>query len=705
MTPAPRTLEVSIKMSTIPNEFLCPITLSVMRYPVLAADGHTYEREAIEHWFSNSNLSPKTGLRLTSTNLIENIALRITIQEWMARHPAATTILTAKPYVSSPLAMKCQVYKKDGQQFLHMNVSATGEASRQPIVLILIVDNSGSMGEVADTEAKESFGYTRMDLVKHTIRMISAVLGENDSLAIITYSTNARLAIRPTQMTTEGRSKITRVLETIQPDSQTNIAAGVRMAMDLVNEESMDNRNIVGVLLTDGLPNINPPRGLLPTLQRTPMRNKWTLNTFGFGYNIDSALLSEMAEWGHGLFGFIPDCSMVATIFINFLANVLSTAATNATITYGATSFDTGPIMYGQSRDFVLPCDETPVCKLNDITVPVIETSDADFADGRQKYIAAIKKALLDAKSKHYIDAVDALKKAADTLSSLSNPQVKEFIRDICGSDPEGQIGMAPHAAYYVKWGEHYMRSYLRAQLIQQCMNFKDPGLQVYGGDLFREIQTLGDKAFDDLPPPIPSGQPPAAASYGGYPLTSPVTSMRSLTQSFNNPSGGCFHGDCRVLMNDFTSIPINKITPGSFVWTQSGPARVIALVTCTTKNKSQPMSQIDKLSITPWHPIRVNGVWQFPASLYFYTERMLQTVYNLVLDKVHVVSVEGFDCITLGHGFTEPVAAHDFFGTQRVIDDLKKLPGWAEGRPTFTNLVAVKDPITNMITEWRDVV
>ena len=689
----------------IPNEFLCPITLSIMRDPVLAADGHTYEREAIEHWFSNSNLSPKTGLRLTSTNLIENIALRITIQEWIAKRPAATTILTAKPYVSSPLAMKCQVYKKDGQQFLHMNVSATGEASRQPIVLILIVDNSGSMGEVADTEAKESFGYTRMDLVKHTIRMISAVLGENDSLAIITYSTSARLAIGPTQMTTEGRSKITRVLETIQPDSQTNIAAGVRMAMDLVNEESMDNRNIVGVLLTDGLPNINPPRGLLPTLQRTPMRNKWTLNTFGFGYNIDSALLSEMAEWGRGLFGFIPDCSMVATIFINFLANVLSTAATNATITYGPTSFDTGPIMYGQSRDFVLVCDEIPVCKLNDTAVPVAEVSDADFADGRQKYIAAIKKSLLDAKSKHYIDAVDALKKVADTLTSLSNPQVKEFVRDICGSDPEGQIGMAPQAAYYAKWGEHYMRSYLRAQLIQQCMNFKDPGLQVYGGDLFREIQTLGDKAFDDLPPPIPSGQPVAAASYGGYPLTSPVTSMRSLTQSFNNPSGGCFHGNCTVLMADFTRTPIKDVIPGSLVWTPNGPARVTALVTCNTKNKSQPMSQIDGLSITPWHPIRVKGVWQFPASLYFYTERMLQTVYNLVLDNGHIINVEGFDCITLGHGFTEPVAAHDFFGTQRVIDDLKKLPGWDEGRPTFTNLVAVKDPVTNMITEWRDVV
>ena len=83
----------------------------------------------------------------------------------------------------------------------------------------------------------------------------------------------------------------------------------------------------------------------------------------------------------------------------------------------------------------------------------------------------------------------------------------------------------------------------------------------------------------------------------------------------------------------------------------------------------------------------------------------MLQTVYNLVLETGHIVNVEGFDCITLGHGFTEPVAAHPYFGSQRVIDDLKKLAGWAEGRPTFTNLVAVKDAGTNMICEWVDVV
>ena len=73
--------------SSISNDWLCAITLSVMRDPVIAADGHTYERSAIEQWFVSNVSSPKTGLPLYSTNLISNIALRNTIQEFFAKNP------------------------------------------------------------------------------------------------------------------------------------------------------------------------------------------------------------------------------------------------------------------------------------------------------------------------------------------------------------------------------------------------------------------------------------------------------------------------------------------------------------------------------------------------------------------------------------------------------------------------------------------
>lgn len=680
--------------TAVPNDWLCPITLSIMRDPVIAQDGHSYERSAITEWFLNNNTSPKTNLRLPSTYIVPNIALRNTIQEYFAKNPLTLNTLSRPTFTNSPISMTCV----KSNTHLHISVFATDEPVRKPIDLIAIVDNSGSMGEVADAEAAESFGYTRLDLVKHTIRTMAAVLQPQDTLSIVSYSTSARVVVKPTPLTEEGRSRINAALNTIQPDSQTNIYDGIRQAANLANAPEMAGRNIVALLLTDGFPNVNPPRGILHTLRTLELKNRWSLHTFGFGYNLDSALLTEIAQWGNGLFGFIPDCSMVATIFINFLSNMLSTAATNATVMIGNALFQTGPILYEQPRDFIFPLlGDAPICKLNGEIEEcnMLEVIDS-FADARSRYIIALENSISKAKSKKYMDALLSLESVFMSFQG-TNTCAKEFMRDIHGPDPEGQVGMAATEEYFARWGEHYMRSYLRAQQLQQCMNFKDPGLQIYGGDLFHQNQMAADKAFDELAPPEPSGRAPVE----NY---SPPRSMRSLTASFNNPSGGCFTGDCKVLMSHAAKKPIKDIQAGDLVWSNVGYTRVIAVVVCHTKAKSQPISRINSLSITPWHPILVNGDWVFPADLYFYSERMIKTVYNLVLERGHIIDVEGILTCTLGHGITGPVIEHPFFGTDRVIEDLKKIKGWSEGRPTFTNLVAVKDPYTGMVNGWRDI-
>jgi hypothetical protein len=42
-------------------EFLCPITYDLLTDPVIAADGNTYERTAIEKWLSKTQSSPLNG--------------------------------------------------------------------------------------------------------------------------------------------------------------------------------------------------------------------------------------------------------------------------------------------------------------------------------------------------------------------------------------------------------------------------------------------------------------------------------------------------------------------------------------------------------------------------------------------------------------------------------------------------------------------
>ena len=60
--------------------FVCPITREVMTDPVVCADGHSYEREAIETWLGSHNSSPKTNARLANRTLIPNHALRAQIE-------------------------------------------------------------------------------------------------------------------------------------------------------------------------------------------------------------------------------------------------------------------------------------------------------------------------------------------------------------------------------------------------------------------------------------------------------------------------------------------------------------------------------------------------------------------------------------------------------------------------------------------------
>jgi hypothetical protein len=65
----------------IPGMPCCPITGEPMVDPVVAADGHTYERAAIARWFHSNNKSPLTGSVVPHKHLVPNYVLLSSIQE------------------------------------------------------------------------------------------------------------------------------------------------------------------------------------------------------------------------------------------------------------------------------------------------------------------------------------------------------------------------------------------------------------------------------------------------------------------------------------------------------------------------------------------------------------------------------------------------------------------------------------------------
>ncbi|KAJ0677819.1 putative U box domain, armadillo-like helical, Zinc finger, RING/FYVE/PHD-type [Helianthus annuus] len=67
----------------IPVDFLCPISLELMRDPVIVSTGQTYERSYIRRWIDCGNTTcPKTQQKLQNVTLTPNYVLRSLITQW-----------------------------------------------------------------------------------------------------------------------------------------------------------------------------------------------------------------------------------------------------------------------------------------------------------------------------------------------------------------------------------------------------------------------------------------------------------------------------------------------------------------------------------------------------------------------------------------------------------------------------------------------
>jgi len=96
------------------------------------------------------------------------------------------------------------------------------------------------------------------------------------------------------------------VVEDLRTLGSTNLWDGLRLGMDQL--KSKEGSNLSSLLLfTDGLPNVDPPKGYVQMLQE--YKDKYPecdciINMFGFGNSLDSALLDNLAIEGNGSFVF-----------------------------------------------------------------------------------------------------------------------------------------------------------------------------------------------------------------------------------------------------------------------------------------------------------------------------------------------------------------------------------------------------------------
>jgi len=426
--------------------------------------------------------------------------------------------------------------------------------TRAPADICCVIDISGSMRSLASFEEEgvmKNDGLTFLDIVKHAVKAVINMLEEGDRFSLVSFNSDASCEFKCTEMSASGKRIALAAVSRLEPRGRTNIWGGLQEGMDSIRvpDEGKDvgYRSKAVLLLTDGVPNEYPPKGHVHEMKAYKDKHPGfacQVNAFGFGYNLDSELLLQIATEGHGTYSFIPDALIVGTVFVNTVANVLSTFTQSAKVHVMAEEgaaiegvcgdmmvddapwgkvINLGPLNYGTTRELCVQVDmpagrgdylevvvEYPAANGESVRVPVTANARkpqkwASVAWGRSQMVEAGFGCVADFTSKSESAAQTKMAQCLSILQSKRLPQSETGCKNLV-SDCQGRMSKALQGSErFNRWGKHFLRAITRAHQMQLCTNYMDAGLQAYGGPMFHQETERGGEVFRSLGAPVQS--------------------------------------------------------------------------------------------------------------------------------------------------------------------------------------------------------
>ena len=749
---------------TIIESITCPITGDIMRDPVQGTDGHTYERSAIEEWLRRNPTSPQTREPMQISNLKVNASIRFLCDKYHAGE-FGNALPTSRPppkVSTDSIKLTHSTYTDDAKSKIMASFTVDSSTFPKDVEhlsqdVVLVIDRSGSMQQ--SVEAKDASGnqlengFSIQDIVNHAAKTVAKTLDKNSRLAIIIFDNAIEILFELKIMNDMNQSYAITMIDTIKPRGQTNIYHAIEAAIDMLDKRDDKTRNGAILMLTDGIPNISPARGELETLKRLRVKKNFTspIYTFGFGYNLQRELLYDIAKYCNGTNGHIPDGGMIATVFCNFISNILNTVAVNLQIhiktpgvtlagdyasnydpTLETTTYDIGCVQNQQSRDiiFTMPSPETQVTyfftykvcgasyKSEDFTISTFSipvNPEINYHDMRYVAVEHIRSIINYKKLNDSVNVDATFEKLNRLLSENNDPMVANLIKNVSGDGTnDGQVKLAiTNSQYYTKWGEYYLDQLSRSLNQQFKPNFKDEGCN-FGGDVFNDIVDKASDIFDTLPPPVPSNISRVNNNiYRSTGSMAPPPTPVSMAV-FNDPNGGCFTGDSVILLANGDKKLVKELVKGDKVMTLKDPyglktglsnANVVCILkTITTGNIKLTTTQ-KGLKITPWHPIISHGIWCHPGNVFETKLEICNEIYTILLDKDFTFNLNGHWVIGIGHNYKIGILAHEYFGTDNIVKDLRANPGWNTGFVVINSSQYIRDCYSNDIIGINNVV
>jgi hypothetical protein len=637
-------------------------------------------------------------------------------------------------------ALQCLLHSSSETKKILIAVqSRVSSPNRTPLDIVCVLDTSGSMSNKATVQNAngevESHGLNYLDVVIHATRTIVALLSPQDRMSIITFNSNSKTIFKPQFMTDHAKADANAELDKVGYGGTTKMLGGINLGLDTMDRlQNKEGRLQSLFLFTDGMPDESPAEfetNLNRRREKYPnKRLPCTIEAFGFGYSMNSKLLDTISQIGYGHYSFIPDSGMVGTVFVNSVSNLLVSQATQCHLRLSRTS-SKKPSQDDVTIQLPTICNQQPFTYMFDISeVSQLLTADTiyytlsfnDVTNGystvegvvssgsvspelemfsssidgltfdqllmysnlHTSFIEGLAKCLqlsnTDA-SQGVLDSLDALFESGDDVISLSK-LLQGTVAEL--RDQVSKALLNPD--WFQKWGRHYLLSLKAAHFGHCCNNFKDPGLQSFGGPLFQTIRDEADDIFVSLPAPKPK---------------SGTTREPVDMSTYHCAYGGCFTGGSIVAMHDGSSKRVDQVMVGDSVLTAEGTAASVKLVVEITAvhGKMDLVTLNDGLHITPFHPVVHNGEWVFPCTLVSPITTECERVFDFVLDQDHSMVIGDVACVTLAHGKTDnDVVAHEFFGTERVLGALSKCDDYGTGHVVIPSTALTRNPSSNLI-------
>jgi len=464
---------------------------------------------------------------------------------------------------------------------------------------------------------------------------------------------------------------------------------------------------------------------------------RFSTTTIGLGYSLDSALLTKMSDQ----FLHMPDPGSVGPFMVNLCAALRCTARfpaaagaavnqatlvlspssavegaclpgyeTCSELQAGAMRVDLGMVCYDQPRHMLIPLK--PGAEPLQVSIEM-RGAEACSASSQSAAVAAADEPRFLAQQLR-LKAVTALGEvlagdgaaapAEQLVATVSaSPAKDEDDVSRLKATFEDQVLLGCSRPNWRKWGVHYVRTLQQMLRSERRSNFRDQALQNFGHDaqgreaLFESQSNDAEMNFATLKAPEPSllgnaspavGTPVVAPVVGSSAasVVPPPAAPRVLPAEFMR-GGGCFAPEAEVLARrpdgSVERARIDGLRAGDVVVTaDGGSARVRCVVATECAGGRAMFSRFGGgLEVTEWHPVLDGrGRWRFPVMLGERVLRPCAAVFNLVLERGHVIDVNGVRCVTLAHGLTGEVVGHPYWGTAAVLRDLQAAPGWQAG-------------------------